>query len=61
MYNLENLFIYMFVLSCLNLFYVSFKVVKSLLQEIPKPLDFSNGEILLFWILFSYFITFIIT
>jgi hypothetical protein len=60
MINLENLFLFIFVFSILNVLKISTVFITSLLQTPPKKMELSNGEAFLFHFTLTYFITYII-
>jgi len=60
MLNIETIFLFIFVLSILNVAKHLFKFLTSLLQQNPQPMRISSGEVFLLMISISYIITFVI-
>jgi hypothetical protein len=60
MINLNNLFLFIFIFSVLNVFKISIIFTKSLLQTPPQKMELSSGINLLFHLTLTYIITYII-
>lgn len=60
MFNTETIFLFIFVLSSINVTKHLFKFLTSLLQKNPQPMRIGSGEVFLLMISISYIITFVI-
>jgi hypothetical protein len=60
MLNTDTIFLFLFVLSVLNILKLTFAFIGALLQNPPKKLVLSNRELIFFYITLSYIITFLI-
>jgi hypothetical protein len=59
MINFDNLLLFIFVFSILNVLKISTVFITSLLQTLPKKMELSSRETLLFHLTLTYFITYI--
>jgi len=59
MNNVENILLFIFVFTILTSLRAAFRILGSLLQKEPKPLQFSNRELIFLGLSISYIITFI--
>jgi hypothetical protein len=60
MNNIENILLFIFVFTILTTLRAAFRILGSLLQKEPKPLQFSNRELIFLGLSISYIITFIL-
>jgi hypothetical protein len=60
MIDLNNLFLFIFIFSILNVFKISFIFIKSLLQNPPQKMVLSSRVNLLLHLTLTYIITYII-
>lgn len=60
MYNSDSIFVFIFIFSILVSLKSIFKIFTALLQTEPKPLIWTNKEILILGISISYIITYLI-
>jgi len=60
MLNITSIFLFLFVLSILNVFRISFIFLRALLQTSPERLKLSGRDLLIFYLTLSYIITYII-
>ena len=59
MINFDNLLLFIFVFSVLNVLKISTVFITSLLQTLPKKMELSSRETILFHLTLTYFITYI--
>jgi hypothetical protein len=59
MINFDNLLLFIFVFSVLNVLKISTVFITSLLQTLPKKMELSSRETLLLHLTLTYFITYI--
>jgi hypothetical protein len=60
MHNIETIYLFVFVFTILVLLRSVTKFVSALLQKEPKPLVYSNRELIALGLSISYLITYII-
>ena len=60
MFNIESIYFFVFVFTILVVLRTAKKFVSSLLQNPPKQLVMSNGELILNGLALSYILTYII-
>jgi hypothetical protein len=60
MNNIENILLFIFVFTILTTLRATFRILGSLLQKEPKPLQFNNRELIFLGLSISYIITFIL-
>jgi hypothetical protein len=60
MHNIETIYFFIFVFTNLVILKNITKFISALLQKEPKPLDYSNGELIALALSISYTITYLI-
>jgi hypothetical protein len=60
MNNVENILLFIFVFTILTSLRAAFRILGSLLQKEPKPIQFGNRELIFLGLSISYIITFIL-
>jgi hypothetical protein len=60
MNNIENIFLFIFIFTILTTLRGLFRVLGSLLQNEPKPIVFSNRELIFLGLSISYITTYIL-
>jgi hypothetical protein len=61
MHNIDTIYFFIFVFSILVVLKNTSKILVALLEKTPKPLVYSNRELLVLALSISYIITFIFT
>lgn len=61
MHNIETIYLFIFVFTILVTLKNVTKFISALLQKDPKPIIYSNRELILFGLSLSYLITYIIS
>jgi hypothetical protein len=61
MHNIETIYLFIFVFTILVTLRNVARFISALLQNEPKPLVYSNRELILFGLSLSYIITYILT
>lgn len=61
MHNIETIYLFIFVFTILVTLRNVARFLSALLQKEPKPLVYSNRELILFGFSLSYIITYILT
>lgn len=61
MHNIETIYLFIFVFTILVTLKNVAKFISALLQKEPKPLVYSNRELIIYGLSLSYIITYIIT
>ena len=59
MHNIESIYFFILVFTILVSLKNVLKVMRALLQREPKPLDYSNRELIILGLSISYIITYI--
>jgi hypothetical protein len=60
MHNVEAIYFFIYVFAILFALKNAFKVVSALLQKNPKPLEYSNRELISLGATISYILTYLI-
>jgi len=61
MHNIETIYLFIFVFTILVTLRNVARFISALLQKEPKPLVYSNRELIFFGLSLSYIITYILT
>jgi hypothetical protein len=60
MHNVETIYLYIFVFTLLVFLKNLTKFISALLQKVPKPLTYSDRELIVLGLSISYIITYLI-
>lgn len=61
MHNIETIYLFIFVFTIFVILKNVFKFLRALAQKVPKPLVYSDRELIFLGLSLSYFITYLLT